>query len=73
MRRDRHVQRHVCCTIQPQRTGFTKKRRFVLHIGRDYWIILFENYTSLILGGLVIAVIIGPTTKRRSSKRKALG
>ncbi|MEE2860451.1 MAG: tripartite tricarboxylate transporter permease [Paracoccus sp. (in: a-proteobacteria)] len=45
--------------------------RLALRIGRGNWGVLFQNWTSLILVVLTLAVIIGPIIKRRLSRRKA--
>ena len=46
--------------------GFAEENfRLALRIGRGDPMILFQNMTSLILVALTIAVIIGPTLKKR--------
>ena len=46
--------------------GFAEENlRLALRIGRGDWMVLFQNTTSLILVALTIAVIVGPTLKKR--------
>lgn len=46
--------------------GFAEENlRLALRIGRGNWMVLFQNTTSLILVALTLAVIFGPTIKRR--------
>jgi putative tricarboxylic transport membrane protein len=52
--------------------GFAEENlRLALRIGRGDWMILFKNTTSLILVALTIAVIVGPSLKKRFLDRKA--
>lgn len=54
--------------------GFAEENlRLALRIGRGDWLVLFKNTTSLILVALTIAVIVGPSLKRRfiDSRKKA--
>jgi putative tricarboxylic transport membrane protein len=44
--------------------------RLALRIGRGDWSILFANTTSLVLVALTIAVIVGPSLKRRFLPKK---
>ena len=51
--------------------GFAEENlRLALRIGRGDPMILFQNTTSLILVALTIAVIIGPTLKKRFSNSR---
>ena len=46
--------------------GFAEENlRLALRIGRGDWMVLFQNTTSLVLVALTIAVIVGPTLKKR--------
>ena len=46
--------------------GFAEENlRLALRIGRGDWLVLFQNTTSLILVGLTVAVVVGPTLKKR--------
>lgn len=47
--------------------------RLALRIGRGNWGVLFQNWTSLILVALTLAVIIGPIVKRKLAGRKTAG
>jgi len=43
--------------------------RLALRIGRGDWTILFQNTTSLVLVALTVAVVFGPSVKRRFFKK----
>lgn len=46
--------------------GFAEENlRLALRIGRGNWATLFQNTTSLVLVALIVAVVLGPTVKRR--------
>lgn len=46
--------------------GFAEENlRLALRIGRGDWTILFQNTTSLVLVALTVAVVVGPTLKKR--------
>ena len=46
--------------------GFAEENlRLALRIGRGNWSTLFQNTTSLVLVALIVAVIVGPSIKRR--------
>jgi putative tricarboxylic transport membrane protein len=46
--------------------GFAEENlRLALRIGRGNWATLFQNATSLVLLALIVAVIVGPSIKRR--------
>lgn len=47
--------------------------RLALRIGRGNWAVLFQNTTSLVLIAMTLAVVIGPTLKRRFAAGKADG
>ena len=54
--------------------GFAEENlRLALRIGRGDPMVLFQNFTSLILVALTVAVVVGPTLKKRllDSRRKA--
>jgi putative tricarboxylic transport membrane protein len=46
--------------------GFAEENlRLALRIGRGDWTIQFQNTTSLVLVALTVAVVVGPTLKKR--------
>ena len=47
--------------------------RLALRIGRGNWAVLFQNTTSLVLIAMTLAVVIGPTLKRRFAAGKTHG
>ena len=52
--------------------GFAEENlRLALRIGRGDPAILFQNWTSLILVALTVAVVVGPILKRRLARRRA--
>ena len=51
--------------------GFAEENlRLALRIGRGDPMVLFQNTTSLILVALTVAVVVGPTLKKRFIDRR---